>query len=95
VGTLTKPGLDLLGDYESIPKPIQAVQLTDENAAVVARMVNGRVYTPDKTNPNVRVYFFCCNSRVKAEWGDWLIRLGRGFITMTNEEFTETYKEKL
>lgn len=93
MGHLTALRSELLTEYVPRAKPIMAVQITDGNAADVARMVGGKLYPRDKTN-NVRIYFHCCNGRAKAEWGDWITRDSRGFSAMTDQEFHETYQEK-
>jgi hypothetical protein len=81
-------------DFIHQPLPVSAVQITDENAKDVAQLVNGKLYPANKFTPAVRIYFHCCEGRRKAEWGDWIIRDGRGFTTMTNKEFITTYQEK-
>jgi hypothetical protein len=74
------------------PKPFMAVQITDENAVAVARMVNGALHKADATGP-VRIYFHCCNGRVRAEWGDWIVRTSSGYAKLTNEEMTKECEE--
>jgi len=74
------------------PHPITAIQITDENAGAIARMVNG-VMHPAVGNVGVRIYFSCCNGRVRAEWGDWIVKEGRNFSKLTNEQMTRDYEE--
>ena len=93
MGHVTTMTTTLMHDYVTIPSPIRAVQITDENAKSVALMVNGKLYPRDQHN-TLRIYFHCCSGRVKAEWGDWVLRDAKGFHTMTNSEFTTTYQEK-
>ena len=84
---------ELLKEYVHQPKPVLAIQITDENARKVALLVNGKLYAATALAPT-RIYFHCCNGRMKAEWGDWIVRDSKGFRSMTNEEFTTTYQEK-
>lgn len=93
MGHLTMMRDTLLREYIPAPKPMLAVQITDENAKSVAAMVGGKLYPRDNAS-QLRIYFHCCSGRVKAEWGDWIIRDAKGFSTMTNSEFTTTYQEK-
>lgn len=93
MGHMTTRSAALLKDYVHQPRPVMAVQITDENARAVAEMVSGKLYAATATAP-VRLYFHCCSGRRKAEWGDWIVRDSRGFRSMTNDEFTTTYQEK-
>jgi hypothetical protein len=87
---MTKQRESLLTVHHSKPTTIDAVQVTDENAVAIARMVNGKVYVG---NAPVAIYFHCCNGRAKAGWGDWIVHTSKGFAVMTNEEFTKEYEE--
>lgn len=93
MGHLTTRSAALMQEYVQRPKPTMAVQITDGNAQEIALMLNGKLYPRDDRN-KLRIYFHCCNGRVKAEWGDWILRDSKGFRTMTNEEFTTDYQEK-
>lgn len=93
MGHLTMLRTELLREFIPTPKPVMAVQITDGNAADIARMVGGKLYPRDNASP-LRIYFHCCSGRVKAEWGHWIIRDAKGFSTMTNSEFITTYQEK-
>lgn len=83
----------MLREYVHRPTPMMAVQITDENAKSLALMVGGKLYPRDRFD-KLRIYFHCCTGRVKAEWGDWIVRDAKGFNTMTNSEFTTIYQEK-
>ncbi len=93
MGHVTTMSAELLKEYVHQPKPVLSVQITDENARKVALLVNGKLYAATAQAPT-RIYFHCCNGRMKAEWGDWIIKDSKGFRAMTNKEFTETYEEK-
>lgn len=93
MGHMTQRSAELLREYISRPTGIMAVQITDENAEHIAQMVGGKVYKADKDHPALRIYFHCCNARVKAGWGDWIIQKDRGFFVMTNDEFSNGYRE--
>jgi hypothetical protein len=74
------------------PKPFLAVQLTDENAKGVAQMVNGHLH-PGDANAAVRIYFHTNTGRVRADWGDWIVRTSGGYSKLTNEELTKECEE--
>lgn len=93
MGHLTTMSATLLKEYVSKPISTLAVQITDENAKDVATMVGGKLY-PRTTLAPLRIYFHCCNGRMKAEWGDWILRDSKGFHAMTNSEFTESHERK-
>lgn len=93
MGHVTTMTTELMREYVSIPKPVLAVQLTDENAKSVALMVGGKLYPRDKFD-TLRIYFHCCNGRMKLAWGDWVLKDAKGFHAMTNSEFTTTYQER-
>lgn len=92
MGHLTTLSAELLRDYTRTSR-VRAVQVTDTNAAAIAQMVGGKLQQPTPTNPVPRVYFYCCHTRVKAEWGDWIIQEGRNFRTMTNDDFQAEHQE--
>lgn len=93
MGHVTTMSVELLKEYVHQPKPVLSVQITDENARKVALLVNGKLYAATEQAPT-RIYFHCCNGRMKAEWGDWIIKDSKGFRAMSNKEFTETYEER-
>lgn len=75
------------------PKPFSAVQVTEENADEVSRMVGGSVHRGGTHGSPVRIYFHCCNGRVCAQWGDWIVRTGHQFSKMTNDEMIRECEE--
>jgi hypothetical protein len=90
MGVMLNRRNELLTRHRSRQSVIESVQVTEENAAAVARMVNGKVYLGG-TGP-LAIYFHCCNGRAKAGWGDWIIHTPKGFAVMTNAEFTTQYE---
>ena len=82
----------MMRQYIRRPKPFLSVQITDANAEGVARMVGGALHKADATGP-VRIYFHTSTGRVRAEWGDWIVRDSRGYSKLTNEEMTAECEE--
>ncbi len=94
MGHVAEMTTTLMREFITRPKPVVAVQITDENAKSVALMVGGKLYPRDQ-HDTLRIYFHCCNGRMKAQWGDWVLKDSKGFHTMTDAEFTTTYQEKI
>lgn len=93
MGTMHRKAAEAMGSYRQKPREILAVRLTDSNAKEMAQLVNGNLH-PGTPGSKLSIYFHCCNTRVKAEWGDWIVRDSRGYSVMTHEQFEAQYEEQ-
>lgn len=81
--------------YRKKPVEIEARQLTRENARELWEWVDGKAFVePDGTISGLTI--FTLEGRMKAEFGDWIIRGVKGeFYPCRDDIFRATYDEVL
>ena len=78
--------------YERIPLPVEAVQVTAENAQEVARWCEADSFGwDDGGNPEINV--LTGHGWIYAEIGDWIVKDQDDFRVFINECFWHYYKE--
>lgn len=82
-----------IAKYDRLPFSVEAVQITAENMAEVAKWCKGRVVDQGEKNSYVKVQVYRPITRRQTQGfvGDWLVKTEKGFKVYVDRSFQNTF----